>query len=109
MPAAHTHPSEPPRNTTHPKPVRMQKRYGKLYKLRNGILRHGFSHRQMEASCVFVRQIDICPTKTLALRGRGGAFPSHALLLLYTDTDCEKIRNIRLVPGANGGHRQEYK
>lgn len=39
----------------------------------------------------------------------GGAFPSHALLLLYTDTDCEKIRNIRLVPGANGGHRQEYK
>ena len=30
-----------------------------------------FSHRQMGASCTFVRQIGICPTKVLALRGRG--------------------------------------
>ena len=29
-----------------------------------------FSHRQMGASCVFVRQPSVCPTKTLALRGR---------------------------------------
>ena len=28
-----------------------------------------FSHRQMGASCTFVRQIGICPTKVLALRG----------------------------------------
>ncbi len=30
-----------------------------------------FYHRQMVASCTFVRQIAICPTKVLALRGRG--------------------------------------
>ena len=29
-----------------------------------------FSHRQMGASCVFVRQPSVCPTNTLALRGR---------------------------------------
>ena len=28
------------------------------------------SHRQMGASCVFVRQPSVCPTKVLALRGR---------------------------------------
>ena len=30
-----------------------------------------FCYRQITASCTFVRQIDICPTKVLALRGRG--------------------------------------
>ena len=30
-----------------------------------------FCFRQKTASCTFVRQIDICPTKVLALRGRG--------------------------------------
>ena len=29
-----------------------------------------FSHRQMGASCTFVRQTAFCPTKVLALRGR---------------------------------------
>ena len=36
-----------------------------------------FCYRQITASCTFVRQIGICPTKVLALRGRV-AFPSHA-------------------------------
>ena len=30
-----------------------------------------FCYRQITASCTFVRQIGICPTKVLALRGRG--------------------------------------
>lgn len=30
-----------------------------------------FSHRQMGARCTFVRQTAFCPTKVLALRGRG--------------------------------------
>ena len=29
-----------------------------------------FCYRQITASCVFVRQTGVCPTKTLALRGR---------------------------------------
>ena len=36
-----------------------------------------FCYRQITASCTFVRQIGICPTKVLALRG-WVAFPSHA-------------------------------
>lgn len=41
-----------------------------------------FSHRQMGASCTFVRQIGICPTKVLALRGRAFS-PVERLLNRY--------------------------
>ena len=38
-----------------------------------------FSPHLRRASCTFVRQTTVCPTKVLALRGRV-AFPSHATL-----------------------------
>ena len=42
-----------------------------------------FSHRQMGASCVFVRQPSGCPTKTLALRGRGRSQVATLYLAIY--------------------------
>ena len=42
-----------------------------------------FSHRQMGASCVFVRQPSVCPTKTLALRGRGCSQVAPLYLAIY--------------------------
>ena len=41
------------------------------------------SHRQMGASCTFVRQIGICPTKVLALRGRGRSPVAALFLAIY--------------------------
>ena len=42
-----------------------------------------FCCRQTTASCTFVRQIDICPTKVLALRGRGRSRVATLFLAIY--------------------------
>ena len=42
-----------------------------------------FCFRQKTASCTFVRQIGICPTKVLALRGRGRSPVAALFLAIY--------------------------
>ena len=48
----------------------LESRSGGFSKFSQKISAADFCYRQITASCTFVRQIGICPTKVLALRGR---------------------------------------
>ena len=55
---------------------------GGFSKFSQKIFRRGFCYRQITASCTFVRQTTVCPTKVLALRGRAFS-PVERLLNRY--------------------------
>ena len=58
-----------------------------------------FSHRQMGARCTFVRQTAFCPTKVLALRGRGRSQVAPLFQAIYgyqPKTDRQEAPNAEL-------------